>query len=341
MTRKIWIDYLKVIAAFAVIAIHISSPYYKEVDPMNAPEWWLANIMNAFSRFCVPMFVMISGALILGRDESPKDFYMKRALRLVPAILFWSAFYMAFRYFYLEDHTKIFRDLKGGIILSGRAYYHLWYLSMFLCLMAFVPLLNSFILGKKPGARDMYLVAGVTGLFMLLSQISSIEKAFFDETFKWFNQVPWFVGYLLLGYLIQQYHEHIRVNNYVLFGTFLLCGAIGVVGNYIAVRNGIVMDYLILSNTNILTMIMTLSLFTLFAKNAARLPDLKIISMLSIASFGIYLIHPVFIKIMAVHMKPFMAHGITYMPISLMIVFTVSAIVSMLLLKVPGMKKVM
>lgn len=45
----------------------------------------------------VPVFVMISGALILGSrmaTESPARFYRRRALRLVPAIIAWHLIYL-------------------------------------------------------------------------------------------------------------------------------------------------------------------------------------------------------------------------------------------------------
>lgn len=344
MERKVWIDYLKVFAAFAVICIHVSSPYYKEVDPMDAPEWWLANFMNAFSRFCVPIFVMISGSLLLGRDESASFFYKKRALRLIPAIIFWSVFYLLFRYFVMGTNIDhIIADIKSGIILSGRAYYHLWYLSMFLTLMAFVPLLNMWVRGDKPELKHLYLLLGVTALFMGLNQLSSLIDALSTKSFTWFKQAPWFIGYLLLGYLIEKHRDEIKLSNKVLIGTFLLCGTLGMIGNYIAVEKfDVVQDYLILSNTNFLTLIMTLSLFTLFAKNYDKLPEFKFMSALSLASFGIYLIHPVFIKLLSISpMKSYMANGLFYMPFTAVVVFILTALTSLILLRVPYMKKVM
>ena len=66
--RKHWIDYLRVIAIIAVITIHSTTSFYARFGEIGMLDWWLANLLNSASRFAIPLFVMISGALLLGRD---------------------------------------------------------------------------------------------------------------------------------------------------------------------------------------------------------------------------------------------------------------------------------
>ena len=88
--RKAWLDYLRVIALFGVIIGHVAADFYRGYGEVGMADWWLSNMVNASVRFVVPVYVMVSGALLLGRSYSMEDFYKKRALRLIPPLLFWN-----------------------------------------------------------------------------------------------------------------------------------------------------------------------------------------------------------------------------------------------------------
>jgi surface polysaccharide O-acyltransferase-like enzyme len=56
-------------------------------------EWNIYNICNSASRWGVPVFVMMSGALFLPREIPTKTLYKKYILRMTIAYVVWSAFY--------------------------------------------------------------------------------------------------------------------------------------------------------------------------------------------------------------------------------------------------------
>ena len=64
----VWLDNSRIIAIFAVVVLHAAvSPV---VDtPFGSTDWWAGNLINAFSRWCVPVFVMISGQDRRGDDH--------------------------------------------------------------------------------------------------------------------------------------------------------------------------------------------------------------------------------------------------------------------------------
>jgi len=69
MTEKLsYISVLRIIATIAVIAIHASSGYLNSTD-IAGFDWKYANLINSFTRFSVPIFVMLSGALLLTKEE--------------------------------------------------------------------------------------------------------------------------------------------------------------------------------------------------------------------------------------------------------------------------------
>ena len=65
-------DVMRLIASFFVVMIHLSSN-----------NGAVGLMFNSISRFSVPVFVMISGALFLNRNISIKTLYKKYILRMM------------------------------------------------------------------------------------------------------------------------------------------------------------------------------------------------------------------------------------------------------------------
>jgi surface polysaccharide O-acyltransferase-like enzyme len=65
--RLEWIDLLRFFAITFVFVFHSRGGYIP--SEKGSESWWIFNIVNSFSHFSVPIFVMISGALLLKRDE--------------------------------------------------------------------------------------------------------------------------------------------------------------------------------------------------------------------------------------------------------------------------------
>jgi surface polysaccharide O-acyltransferase-like enzyme len=91
----IWVDKARIFAVFAVIVLHVSAIVVVGIKDFYDLQWWFGNIYDSMVRWCVPVFVMISGALLLSeaKTESISIFYKKRILRLLTPTLFWSLFF--------------------------------------------------------------------------------------------------------------------------------------------------------------------------------------------------------------------------------------------------------
>lgn len=92
MKRKIYCDYLRLIATFAVVVLHVSASNWYGAD-VHGLAWQSFNFYDSATRWSVPIFVMISGALFLGREIPIKKIYSKYILRLVIAFFTWNLFY--------------------------------------------------------------------------------------------------------------------------------------------------------------------------------------------------------------------------------------------------------
>jgi len=96
MKREDWADALRCVAAFWVVMIHVAAVPATHMADIPLSWWRWADAYDATSRAAVPAFIMVSGALLLTRtDWDTASFLRRRALKLVPAMLFWSLAYDA------------------------------------------------------------------------------------------------------------------------------------------------------------------------------------------------------------------------------------------------------
>ena len=123
--RIISFDVLRIIAAFAVVMLHVTSQRLDTSFLSN--EWEIRNVYDSFVRWCVPVFFMISGALFLdhGRKIDVGRLYKKNILHLIFIFFAWSFIYALYsatvRCYYNISHI-ILRILEGPV--------HFWFLKI-------------------------------------------------------------------------------------------------------------------------------------------------------------------------------------------------------------------
>jgi len=317
--RKYYLDYLRVLGIFAVIIIHVTAPVYNVSHEVGEAGWWFSNVFNSISRFSVPLFVMISGAVLLDKSIKLNEFYRKRSLRLLPPILFWTLFYIGFRLYNGEEIKNILFLLAR----DGNAATHLWYLTMFACLMIFAPFINMFLNGDKPSSSDLLILLIMMLIFFILNSIANVPREIFGTEINWFKSFPWYISYFIGGYYLDKYGANIKINNISIIIGIVALIAVGIFLNYYAATSyGILKDTFILSNSGPFVFIITGLVFLFARKNAFYLNSNKTVSTIAQASFGMYLIHSVFI-----YMFDNMLLGYGFSPISQMTIVIISTII--------------
>ena len=156
------LDAARWMAALAVVLLHCAALPLTQAADYGSTDWQWANVYDAASRWCVPVFVMISGALLLNpsKNEPFKDFYQKRALRIAPAIVFWSVFYLLWgALMYRLDGIPMNAAAWLRKATSGAPYYHLWYLYMLAGLYLFAPYLRALYQRCSPRQRRVAVLA--------------------------------------------------------------------------------------------------------------------------------------------------------------------------------------
>ena len=85
-----YISNLRNIATFSVIFVHAAAIYVLNFQNISLESWRIANFLDSFVRFCVPAFLMISGALLLNKEEDITVFINKRLKRVLIPFIFWT-----------------------------------------------------------------------------------------------------------------------------------------------------------------------------------------------------------------------------------------------------------
>ena len=192
-----WIELARIAAALAVVVLHVSASVVELAD-FGSASWWWGNAVDSAVRWCVPVFVMISGALLLDarKNEPIATFYRKRAGRVLWPLVFWSLVYVVWNH--RHDLAALRPHDFWVAVARGWPHYHLWYLYMLACLYLFVPCLRDVVARRSRPELWWF-----TGLAFALAMLNDAVRFFNGNQAGLFTN--WFLSYLpyfLLGHLL-------------------------------------------------------------------------------------------------------------------------------------------
>ncbi|MGF1703155.1 acyltransferase family protein [Photobacterium makurazakiensis] len=291
----LWADNLRVFSVFAVVLLHVASGFVSDIDISNdiygSRDWWAGNIYASITLWCIPLFVMISGYFLLNKTESNAVFFKKRINKILIPLLFWSFFYslwVLLKYFIKGDISTAYFTVAQGWAL-GEPYYHLWYLFMIPFLYLVTPVLRVIISSLKQ--KEFFAFISICFALAMLSALSNVVLLYFDLSAKvslFTNDFLSYLGYFCLGGYIAKYK--VKANTHWCFLIFIVALLITIVGSYY-ITHLYFYSYLSVNITAA-----SVAVFFLIKKHANN--DLKL-SCFAVHSFGIYLIHPLFIKLIS------------------------------------------
>ena len=319
--RMVWVDCIRFLAIFMVICVHCSDPFNVSAEARMNPDYnFWGGLYGALLRPCVPLFVMLTGLLILPVHQNLGFFYKKRVLRIIVPFLIWSVLYNLFPWItgivglnmnILSDMfayagelpSQSFSDSLNCILMIP---FHfsvytipLWYIYMLIGLYLYMPFFSAWIEKATDRQIKIYLLIWLVSLFLpyayeLIS--TSILGACAWNDFGTFYYFAGFNGYLLLGYYLKKRHEWPMLRT-ILFS--VIAFTVGYVVTYIGFRHMTAQPsvterqmelFFMYCSPNV--MLMTVAVFLIVQK--IRLKSSWLVSALSdIAKcgLGIYMIH--------------------------------------------------
>ena len=164
--RKLHLDLLRMIAIFLVVYNHTGitgcSYYYDIHDSF----WhWPLMELSFIMRSAVSVFFMISGALLLGKNESLKDLYLKRVLRIL--IVLTGASMVCYLFSIRDDFSQFSIHFFLYKLYSYDLCYSYWFLYLYLGWLMCLPLLRR--MAQAMVDRDYHYLFAVAVVVRLMT----------------------------------------------------------------------------------------------------------------------------------------------------------------------------
>ena len=87
--RIIYYDFIRAFAIFGILACHCFVGLVENVNIFNTPLWHYSLFLYSLREVCIPLFVCVSGALLIAKKDSLTVFIKKRFIRIIPPYVFW------------------------------------------------------------------------------------------------------------------------------------------------------------------------------------------------------------------------------------------------------------
>ena len=226
----VWLDVVRFVAMFTVVCCHCTDPF--NFYPGTAPnideiKLWGA-IYGALLRPCVPLFVMITGALLLPVRGEVSVFYKKRIPRVLWPFLIWSVIYNLFPWitgllgikpeiildFFPYSGEEVMRQsLSISLDYIAQIPFnfsivdvHMWYIYLLIGLYLYLPVFSAWVEKASDKAKLWFL--GAWAVTLLLPYYNQFVAQYLWGTCSWnafgmFYYFAGFNGYLLLGHYLR------------------------------------------------------------------------------------------------------------------------------------------
>lgn len=202
-SRISYVDNMRLFAMLGVIFVHVSAKFAGDLCADGQPlglSWHTANLLDAASRFAVPVFLMITGALLLGSDTclSIRQVFRRRIVRVAVPLVCWTVVYIL-----LLALTDPQTDLKSTVfsLFSKPAAVHLWYLYALIALYLLLPFLRLIV---RHASRRVLLYG--LALWLVFSCLWRAAAGLFDSLslpdYANPDILGGYAGYMLLGWAL-------------------------------------------------------------------------------------------------------------------------------------------
>lgn len=190
-----YINKLRIFSIYLVVTAHVTIGLTMGSTVFSF-HWWLGTAIF-YACFCsIPVFVMISGALLLNpsREEPLGEFYRKRMTRVGVPLLIWTVVYLGVRVFIDKEHLTVGAVLR--LIITADPYYHLWFLYMIVGLYLVTPALRTFVRHATQRERVFVIVL----MLILANAYGQADNLLWQNQRTIFSLFVPYIAFYLLGF---------------------------------------------------------------------------------------------------------------------------------------------
>ena len=223
-TKYYYIDFLRLFSMFAVVFLHTVADLLR--TEYGTLLWHFSNVATSLFTASVPVFFMISGAMLLSNKTSGEvdGLFKKRIKKIFIPFLFWSFFAIAYYFLteYLYYGTLNFSGIAYRVkhFLSEPVTIHLWFMYALIPIYIILPFIKVLIdnINKKQTIY-MFVIWFVCSVMIttLVNLLPDTFKVFFavNSSFN-LNIIGGFLGFFILGYYLHNKDFKIKIKNLIL-----------------------------------------------------------------------------------------------------------------------------
>lgn len=207
--RKLHIEFLRIAAAFLVIVNHTNSEIFTSIAP--SATWFVSMAYFFICKVAVPLFLMVMGAMLLDKQDTPRK-SIQRFARIFVVFLLGSAMY--YIYHGKESQTALsalefFQQLFSGEPFTT-AY---WYFNLYLALLCILPILQTWAkaMSKRQLQWLLVLSLGVLGSVPLYNTLTTGPKI---NLLSGNGLIGPYFGMVFAGYYMEHHMQITRRNAY-------------------------------------------------------------------------------------------------------------------------------
>ena len=322
--RIFYLDLLRTFAILVVILYHIDV-FFNPVAPQPILISYMA--FHDIGRSSIPIFLMISGVLLLNKPyPSIPDFLKRRFARIVYPFIFWITLILVPLYLQGCDAGSIWIFFIGEPSIT-------WYFWTLIGIYLFMPVINPFI--KEYGLKGVEYFLAIWFITVILFTFNAYPL--------WTNfnldMFAGYIGYPLLGYWMVNKKFSLSDKKLCIIGFIILIISLGTY-MFLQTHNPDLIRYL---NINIPVVFMGVGAF-LFIMSMDRLNKFssirdnaigKAITSLSICSYGMYFSHTIVVN----WLLPYNTQSNLLFPLIFAITVFLSWLLPYVLSKIPYIKK--
>ena len=351
--RDTKLDVARTIAILMVLLIHtVEDLEYSIILNNNLHisniKWFIETLLFIIGRIGVPIFCMLSGALMGKRKiDNLKEHYKYRVFSMMRVTIIWMIIYRILFYFLYDKNQELLNIkniIKELVLFNPSTANHLWFMPMIIGIYIMMPFINKFIQNLNNSELYIFICLNIVFFFFIptinlilkTTGIININDSIFTSIDYNFLGGP-YLNYYIVGYMITNRNMFSNVSRLKLKTISIIVMLIAVLSQFNIYDNNVKINANFFWYDSVYIYVISICCFLLIIKKSYEFPNglSKIFLNISKFSFGIYLIHRIFMNPIVEYLNLLSVR----MGIKMIIAFSFTFILSYISIKIISLNK--
>lgn len=193
LKRIFYYDVLRALAIIGIVFCHSSIVFV--ISGIHNSDFYISAFFDCFRDFSIPVFVMLSGALLINRRDSLKTFFKRRLSRIFIPFLFWALAYIAYSSIHITNGFDLATSIDIFFGTSSTLGVAFWFVWMIIIVYIFIFIVNKFI------SRYGDWIIGILTVLSII-YIIIVDFGFYNPYPLKITYFLSFMSYAIIGYFL-------------------------------------------------------------------------------------------------------------------------------------------